>query len=91
MNSFLKCKITKAKSICTYDILYMNWVQVTLDIILSDITPLNNLLLDVNFNKFTVGLHYIHILFMLAKFYDDQRLIVMVSINCLNSSFCSLK
>ena len=28
---------------------------------------------------------------MLDKFQDDQRLIVMSSINCLNSSFCSLK
>ena len=28
---------------------------------------------------------------MLAKFKDDQRLIVMLSINYLNSSFCSLK
>ena len=37
------------------------------------------------------GLHYIHIFSMLAKFYSDQRSIVMSSINCLNSSFCSLK
>ena len=28
---------------------------------------------------------------MLAKFQDDQRLITMSSINCLNSNFCSLK
>ena len=58
---------------------------------LSDITPFNNLLLDANFDKFTVGLHYIHILSMLAKFHGGQRLIVMLSINCLDSSFSSLK
>ena len=58
---------------------------------LSNITPFNNLLLDVNFDKFTVGLHYNHILSMLAKFHGDQRLIVMLSINYFNSSFCNLK
>ena len=48
-------------------------------------------LLDVNFDKSTVGLHYLHIFFMLKKFHGDQRLIAMSSINCLNSSFRSLK
>ena len=65
----------------------MSLIQITLDVTLSDITPLNNLLLDANFDKFTVGLHYIHILSMLAKFHGGQRLIVMLSINCLNSNF----
>ena len=48
-----------------------SWVQVTLGITLSDISPLNNLLLDTNFDKSTIGLHYIHILSMLAKFHGD--------------------
>ena len=65
--------------------------SMTPDVTLSDITPFNNLLLDVNFDKSTVGLHYNHILSILAKFHSDQRLIVMLSINYLNSSFCSLK
>ena len=69
----------------------VSWVQVTPSITLSDFTPLNNLLLDANFDKSTVGLHYIHILSMLAKFHGEQRLIVMLSINYLNSGFCSLK
>ena len=38
---------------------------------LSDIAPLNNLLLYANFDKFIVGLYYIHILFILAKFHCD--------------------
>ena len=45
----------------------------------------------MNFDKSTVRLHYFHIFFMLTKFLDDQRLIATSSINCLNSSFCSLK
>ena len=69
----------------------MSLVQVTSDATLSDITPLNNLLLDVNFDKFTIRLHYIHILSVFAKFHSDQKSIVMLSIDCLNSSFCSLK
>ena len=46
---------------------------------------------DVNFDKFTVRLHYHHIFFMLTKFHSDRRLIATSTINCLNSSFCSLK
>ena len=46
---------------------------------------------NVNFDKSTIRLHYLHIFFMIKKFQSDQRLIVMSSINCLNSSFCSLK
>ena len=62
-------------------------VQLTLSVTLNDITPLNNLLLDANFDKSTIGLHYIHILSMLAKFHGDQRLIIMLSINCLIQIF----
>ena len=46
---------------------------------------------DVNFDKCTVRLHYLHIFFMHTKFQGNQRLIVMSSINSLNSSFCNLK
>ena len=45
----------------------------------------------MNFDKSTIGLNYLHIFFMLTKFHDDKKLIVMSSINCLNSSFSSLK
>ena len=60
-------------------------------ITLSNITLLNNLLFDTNFKKSIFGIRYIHIFFMLAKFQDDQKLIVMLSINYLNSSFSNLK
>ena len=46
---------------------------------------------DVNFDKSTVRLYYLRIFFMHKKFQGDQILIVMSSINCLNSSFCNLK
>ena len=45
----------------------------------------------MNFDKYTVRLHYLHIFFMLTKFQGDQRLIATSSISCLNSSFYSLK
>ena len=45
--------------------------SMTPDVTLSDITPLNNLLLNTNFDKSIVGLYYIHIPSMLAKFNDD--------------------
>ena len=61
--------------------------SMTPDVTLNDITQFNNLLLDVNFDKSTVGLHYIHILSMLAEFHGDQRLIIMLSINCLIQVF----
>ena len=45
----------------------------------------------MNFDKSNVGLNYLHIFSMLTKFKDDQRSMFMLSINCLNSSFCNLK
>ena len=44
----------------------------------------------MNFDKYSVRLHYLHIFFILSKFQGDQRLLVMSSINCLSSSFCTL-
>ena len=48
-------------------------------------------ILDTNFDISNVGLYYLRIFFMLAKFHGDQRSITMSSINYLNLSFCSLK
>ena len=79
----------KGKMDCsTWLVIYIySWVQITPGVTLSDITQLNNLLLDANFDKSTIGLHYIHILSMLAKFHGDQRLIIILSINCLIQVF----
>ena len=68
-----------------------SWIQVILGITLSSIALFNILLLDANFDKSTVRLHYLHIFSIFAKFQSDQRLIAMSLINCLNSNFCSLK
>ena len=65
--------------------------QVTSSVTLSNITQFNNFLLDVNFNKFTIGLHYLCEFSMFAKFQDDKKAITMSSINCLNLRFYSLK
>ena len=69
----------------------MGLVRVTLCVTLSNVTPINIFLLDVNFDKPTIELQYLCIFSILAKFQDDQKSIVMSSINCINSSFYSLK
>ena len=63
-----KKKITMLLYIYIY---IYSWIQFTPSVTLSDITSLNNLLLDTNFDKSTVRLHYIHILFMLAKVHGN--------------------
>ena len=46
---------------------------------------------DVNFDKSTIRLHYLHTFFVITKFQGDQKLIGMSLINCLNLSFYSFK
>ena len=41
--------------------------KVISNVTLTIVTPFNNLLLDVHFDKYIVGLHYIHILSMLEN------------------------
>ena len=48
-------------------------------------------LLYANFNKSTLGLDFLLILYMLAKFQDNLRLITMSWIKCLNFKFWCLK
>ena len=66
-------------------------VQVTPGVIINNVTLINIFYVDVNFDKLTIELHYLYIFSILAKFHSDQRLIVMSSFNCINSSFYSLK
>ena len=49
----------------------------------------NIILLDVNFENLNVELRVLIISSMFAKFQEDQRLIVMLSIKCLNLKFLS--
>ena len=67
----------------------MSWIQVTPSVTLNNVTSLNIFYLDVNFDKSTVRLYYLCIFSILSKFQGDQILIVMLSINYLNSSFCN--
>ena len=48
---------------------------------------LNIFLLDMNFDKSTIGLTFLPIFSMLVKFQENQRLIVMPSIKYLNFKF----
>ena len=50
-------------------------------------TLFNIFLLDVNFDKSTIGLHFLLIFSILTKFLEDQKLIAMSSIKYLNFKF----
>ena len=54
-------------------------------------TSLNIFLLDLIFDKLTIRLHFLIISSILAKFSENQKLIIMLSTNCLNYNFLSLK
>ena len=47
----------------------MSWVQVTPGVILSNITPPNNLLQNSYFENFTVELHVLYVLNIHANFH----------------------
>ena len=50
----------------------MSWIQVTPGVILSNVTPLNNLLLNSYFENLTIALHVLYGLNMLVNFYANQ-------------------
>ena len=49
--------------------------------------PLNIFLLNVNFDKFTIELHFLIISLMFAKFLEDQKSLVALLIKYLNFKF----
>ena len=55
----------------------MSWVQVTSGIILSNVTPLNNLLLNYLFENLTVELYVLYILNMHTHF-DINRMLFTI-------------
>ena len=60
----------------------MGWVQVTIGVILSSVTPLNNLLLNSSyFGNLVVGLHVLYVFNMHANFYTNWMLFTISSIN----------
>ena len=50
-------------------------------------TPLNIFLLNVNFDKFTIGLNFLLISFIFANFSKEKKSILMSSIKYLNFKF----
>ena len=59
----------------------MGWVQVTIGVILSSVTPFNNLLLNSYFGNLSVGLHVLYVFNMHANFYTNRMLFTISSIN----------
>ena len=59
-------------------------VQVTPDVTLKSVTPLNNLLLNSYFQNPTVGLHVLYVINIYANFHAYR---VKFTIRSLNSSF----
>ena len=57
------------------------WIQVTLGVTLSNVTPLNNLLLNSNFENITVELHVLYVFNMHVNFYTNKILFTIQSIN----------
>ena len=59
----------------------MSCIKVTFNIILSNVTLPNNLLMNLYFENFIVGLHILYVLNMHVKFYTNQMLFIIRSIN----------
>ena len=59
----------------------MGWVQVTIGVILSSVTPFNNLLLNLYFGNLAVGLNVLYVFNMHANFYTNRMLFTISSIN----------
>ena len=65
--------------------------RITPDITLKNVTSLIIFQLNMNLDEYVVRLYYFPIFSIIARFYSNQRSIVMSSINCLKLSFYSLK
>ena len=59
----------------------MSCIKVTFDIILSNVTLPNNLLMNLYFENFIVRLHILYVLSMNTKFHTNQMLFIICSIN----------
>ena len=59
----------------------MSLVQVKSSVALSNVTPLNNLLLNLYFENLTVELHVLYVFSMHVNFYTNQILFTIQSIN----------
>ena len=71
----------------TNSLYYVNPFLALTNITLNNIALLSISLLDANFNKSIVRLDFLLVLYMLTKFHDDLRSIIMSLIKCLNLNF----
>ena len=69
----------------------MSWVQVTPGVTLNNITPSNNLLMNLYFENSTVGLHVLYDLNMHANFHTNRILFTIQSINSYFMHYLKLK
>ena len=75
------------RNIYIYIYIYIGCVQIIPGVIFGNGTSLNNFLLEVYFDKTTIGLHFLLIPSMFAKFQDNKRSIGTSLIKCLNFKF----
>ena len=69
----------------------MSLVQVKSSVAQSNVTPLNNLLLNLYFENLTVELHVLYVFNMHANFYTNQMLFTIRSINLYFMQYCKLQ
>ena len=67
----------------------MGWVQVTSNITLSNVTILDNLLMNLYFENSTIKLHVLYVLNVHTKFHTNRMLFTIRSIN--SSFICYFK
>jgi len=73
-------KFISAKFFNIYIYIYIyikGWIQVTLGVILNNVIPFNNLLLNSYFKIFTVGLHVLYVLDMHTNIHANQLLFII--------------
>ena len=59
----------------------MSWVQFTPIVTLNNVTPTNNLLMNLYFENSTIGLHVLYVLNMHVNFHTNWMLFTVRSIN----------
>ena len=69
----------------------MSGIQVIPGITLSNVTPSNNLLMNLSFKNFIVGLDVLYVLNIHANFYTNHMLFTIRSINSFFMHYYKLK
>ena len=67
------------------------WVKVISSVTLSNVTPLNILLLNSYFENLTIGLHVLYVFNLHVNFYTSQMLFTIQSINSYFMQYFNLR